>query len=110
MIKNAHPLTEAQLRDLARELAVQLARIERRLALSEDDPLDALGGHDGPADDRTDERRELRSQRAQLTAAIGRISAGTYGECLSCGAPLSYGRLIMQPEVGLCTGCAMVPG
>lgn len=42
---------------------------------------------------------------AAVRATIGRIDAGHYGECLSCGAPISQARLAALPEATLCTEC-----
>lgn len=97
MIKNANPLTEAQLRDLARELAVQLARVERRLALVDDG---------APADEPSEGQASLHKEREQVTSALDRMASGRYGQCLDCGASLGFGRLIMQPELDLCSSCA----
>lgn len=40
-----------------------------------------------------------------VRAAIGRIDAGHYGNCLSCGAAISQARLAAVPEATLCTEC-----
>ena len=42
---------------------------------------------------------------ASVRAAIGRIDAGKYGDCFSCGAAISQARLEAVPEATLCTDC-----
>lgn len=42
---------------------------------------------------------------ASVRAAIGRIDAGKYGDCFSCGAAISQARLAAVPEATLCTDC-----
>src|SRR5262245_17501169 len=41
----------------------------------------------------------------QLTAALARLSDGTYGICEECGEPIQPARLKAIPEVGTCLGC-----
>jgi DnaK suppressor protein len=43
---------------------------------------------------------------ASVTRALDRIAEGTYGECVSCGGPISAGRLEARPEAALCIDCA----
>ena len=47
----------------------------------------------------------LLQEIASVRAAIGRIDAGHYGNCFSCGAPISQARLAAVPEATLCTDC-----
>lgn len=41
-----------------------------------------------------------------VRAAIGRIDAGHYGQCLSCGADIAPARLTALPEATMCMDCA----
>lgn len=43
-----------------------------------------------------------------ITAAIERIDAGAYGNCLDCGAAIPYDRLAVMPETDRCVGCSPV--
>lgn len=43
---------------------------------------------------------------ARITAALGRIDAGTYGMCGSCGDQISLARLEAVPTAVLCRDCA----
>ena len=42
----------------------------------------------------------------QIKAAIGRIDAGTYGECVSCGNGINPERLKVLPYAAECVNCA----
>lgn len=49
-------------------------------------------------------RREIESVR--IKAALRRVEAGTYGECLECGEKISVARLKFNPSTPLCIQCA----
>ncbi len=40
-----------------------------------------------------------------LDAACARLAAGSYGSCLSCGAPIAPERLRVQPTAQKCLPC-----
>jgi DnaK suppressor protein len=42
---------------------------------------------------------------AQVAAAIERLDAGRYGNCLSCGEPIAPERLAAQPWAARCLAC-----
>lgn len=42
----------------------------------------------------------------RIRAALRRIDAGSYGECVRCGAPISEARLDVLPWTPLCRSCA----
>lgn len=44
-------------------------------------------------------------EMASVRGAIGRIDAGHYGRCLSCGEEIAAARLAAMPEATLCTDC-----
>jgi len=48
----------------------------------------------------------IKHEIASTERALERIEAGTYGECLNCGAPIAAGRLDARPEASLCIKCA----
>lgn len=52
----------------------------------------------------TGRRRDLQLQR--IAAALGRLEAGEYGECLACGAPIPVKRLEVDPTATRCLACA----
>lgn len=37
--------------------------------------------------------------------ALGRLDAGTYGDCAGCGEAIPASRLMAQPAVRLCAAC-----
>ncbi|GAW33733.1 RNA polymerase-binding transcription factor DksA [Roseovarius sp. A-2] len=43
---------------------------------------------------------------ARIRAALGRLRAGTFGICTSCGEQISADRLDVLPETPLCRACA----
>ena len=47
------------------------------------------------------ERRQL----GKIREALGRMSEGEYGVCQSCGAPITYGRLLARPFASQCIDC-----
>lgn len=52
----------------------------------------------------TQRRREFDIRR--IDAALERLDAGEYGECLSCYEDIPVGRLEIDPAVTLCVACA----
>ncbi len=49
-------------------------------------------------------RRELELQK--ISAALRRIEAGDYGDCLACDEPIAIKRLMLDPAATLCIRCA----
>lgn len=52
----------------------------------------------------TDARR--RQQISALKAALARIDAGEFGECMECAEPIAAARLASNPAITLCIDCA----
>ncbi len=88
------------------ELLGNLERIEDQLddpmpkdwedAASErqgDEVLTALGQSD---------RAEIR----RIDAALARIAAGDYGDCVQCGNPIAEKRLQLLPDTPFCANCS----
>jgi len=42
---------------------------------------------------------------ALIERALGRLAAGTYGHCVSCGTDISLSRLDQNPAVETCAAC-----
>lgn len=42
----------------------------------------------------------------RIDAALARIQAGTYGECIDCAEPIEAGRLTASPAATSCVSCA----
>jgi len=49
---------------------------------------------------------KVAEELAEVDAALGRIAAGSYGTCISCGGPLGLQRLRAIPEARFCLGCS----
>lgn len=47
-----------------------------------------------------------KAEITQIRAALDRIAAGTYGECVRCGEPIAEARLDALPWTPLCRRCA----
>ncbi len=52
----------------------------------------------------TQARRATRMQA--LTAALNRVAAGDFGECVRCGEEISDKRLQLDPTLTTCIACA----
>lgn len=49
---------------------------------------------------------EAVQELADIEAALQRLDAGTYGDCVSCGEPIGEGRLKVRPAATQCRDCA----
>jgi len=48
----------------------------------------------------------LRETLLEVDAALGKLEAGTYGQCESCGEDIAEDRLDAMPAARLCMACA----
>lgn len=108
----ARRLTRAQLRALERELRRERARLERTLEsvagattplLARQEVFTAVPDTDGGLPMLLESRALGRHDT--LVAALRRLEAGTYGQCLGCSEPISFGRLEVMPEATHCIAC-----
>jgi RNA polymerase-binding transcription factor DksA len=51
------------------------------------------------------EAHQLLSELADVEAALGRMQAGTYGECVDCSEGIAPARLRAYPAATRCIGC-----
>lgn len=51
------------------------------------------------------EARQLLSALADIEGALGRMAAGSYGECIDCGKPIATARLKAYPGATRCVDC-----
>ncbi|MFF2621006.1 TraR/DksA family transcriptional regulator [Oerskovia jenensis] len=51
-------------------------------------------------------QRLAEQQSAEAEAALGRLDAGTYGTCETCGRPVGEARLDARPTARQCIVCA----
>jgi RNA polymerase-binding transcription factor DksA len=84
--------------DLERQLArlLQSARVNS--------PDDSATYH-GPNNVESALNGRRQEQLSVITAALQRLDTGEYGDCVSCGNPIPYGRLAVMPETTLCIAC-----
>lgn len=84
-----------RLRDLDAELDSHQSKDWEELAVEreDDEVLERLG-------------QSGQSEIAQIEAALARMDAGTYGECVSCGTEISQERLDLLPFTPFCRACA----
>ncbi len=107
--------SEEELEEFSHLVKERLAEVEASLELASSDaePVDLdlsigrLSRMDALAQQHiaVARRRELETRRSQLRAALARINAGSFGECLDCEEPIGLGRLRARPESSLCRDC-----
>ncbi len=49
---------------------------------------------------------EAMQELADISSALQRLDAGSYGECISCGEPVGEARLKVRPAATQCRDCA----
>ena len=99
-LQGAHDL-EAQLR-----LAIADG-IESRRGSSNDEIDDPEGSNTAFEGAQSRAMLDQTSRHAhEISIALSRIDAGTYGTCTSCGGPIGMGRLEARPSTEHCIACA----
>lgn len=88
-------LLDARLRALDAELDSHQSRDWEELAVERegDEVLEKLG-------------QSGEAEMARIRAALGRMAAGDYGICVTCGADISPERLDLLPQTPFCRNCA----
>jgi RNA polymerase-binding transcription factor DksA len=117
-------MTDREREDCRRRLQALAQRLRGDItALADDASREAGGAAAGglsnvpfhPADLGTDAfEQELSSSLlenadrilGEVSAAVARLDAGTYGRCERCGAEIPAGRLRAAPYARRCVGCA----
>ena len=111
------PWTAAELAQVWAELEAEAEGLRAEIAKTTHDIAEGLGavrdaGDEADAGTKAFEREhELAlTQNAQDLLdqgerALGRIDAGTYGVCESCGQPIGKARLLAFPRATLCVAC-----
>jgi RNA polymerase-binding transcription factor DksA len=59
----------------------------------------------GDVSDRFATRRRAETQLRQVAAALRRLSAGGYAECVLCGGDIERRRLLANPSTPYCRHC-----
>jgi DnaK suppressor protein len=112
----SEPLSETQVAELRAELERQLSKLTRSMRtttramkpipldqssvgrLSRIDNLQTQGLTRG-----LQEREQ--AKLGQITEAMKRLEAGTYGRCVVCDEAIAFERLLIFPEAPNCAGC-----
>jgi RNA polymerase-binding transcription factor DksA len=94
--RHAELLREVEAAELARRAPIDRTEVGDR----EDDAERVQAGDIGELE----EGRDVAELR-QVEAALHRIAAGRYGECVDCGVPISLARLFVQPAAQRCAAC-----
>jgi DnaK suppressor protein len=113
------PWTDAELKEVRAELESEVAGLRADLAKAASDIAERLSDAVRDAGDDTADAGTKAFQREHELAltqhaavlldqgerALGRIDAGTYGVCESCGEPIGKARLLAFPRAILCVAC-----
>ena len=116
---NEAPWTAAELKSIRAEIATDLERLRKELAIVEPEMDDLIADSgEGAGDDQADsgtktfEREHemslvinARDMVLQTERALERIDAKTYGYCEDCGAAIGKARLQVFPRATLCMIC-----
>lgn len=93
-------------------LAARLAVLERRATRIEAELTEPMSADSGEQAAEMEDDAALATEDdmvmaeiRSVRAAMGRIDAGHYGKCLSCGEEIAAARLTAMPEATLCTDC-----
>jgi len=113
------PWTSAELEQIRAELEAEVASLRTDVARAAHDIAEGLDGTTRDAgDDEADAGSKAFEREHELALtqnardlldqgerALGRIDAGTYGICESCGQPIGKARLRAFPQATLCVTC-----
>lgn len=113
------PLSDAERDELAARLAARQrhlrAEIKAHLRGTGDDGVVGLASVPSETDDwgvgdemaarDIAEAHQLLSELRDVEAALGRMKAGTWGECVDCGEPIAPARLRAYPAATRCIVC-----
>lgn len=102
-IQELHGVLKAQLEDLINESRGDLRdlTVQREQDSDELDLAVTESNRDFTLRLADRERRMIR----KIQKALDRIRSGEYGTCESCGAPITYNRLMARPVATLCIDC-----
>jgi DnaK suppressor protein len=90
----------ADLDQIIREADAALAVAEEEpQETDEDDAIDIDADREEAMLEATAERR------VEALAAVARMDAGTYGDCIDCGNKIPEERLSFRPEAARCLSC-----
>lgn len=100
----------SEVQAIVADLENDLAGIAEATAGSPDDEHDAEGSTIGYERARVASLLGIaRNNETELTAALDRLRAGTFGSCEHCGRAIGADRLEALPTTRVCRGCAEAP-
>ena len=107
--------TQTHLRQLRELLEYRRAELQADVAAttamqSPDDARDVTDQKDAAERQQEDIRDAAGAARDReeldgVVAAIARLDAGVYGDCIECEEPIAYERLFVQPAAVRCAPC-----
>ena len=105
-------LVRTELEAGAEALRAEIAKAAREIAEGLNGSFRDAGDDEADAGTKAFERehelaltQNARDLLDQGERALGRIDAGTYGVCESCGQPVGKARLLAFPQATLCVAC-----
>ncbi|MCW7539800.1 TraR/DksA family transcriptional regulator [Aquabacterium sp. A7-Y] len=114
-------LSDAQLSSLKAQLKEREQKLQGEVRLSRQAKEELAVGQAGVVGDHGDAAaahlqagiRHVETERdieelLDIEAALERIQAGSYGECVDCGQDIAYARLQAQPSATRCADCQTV--
>jgi DnaK suppressor protein len=93
---------------LRQELSEQVASAtDAAKPVDLDEPIGRLSRMDAMQQQKIVAANRLAAQqrRYRVDAALSRIDAGDYGECVGCGEEIEAKRMLAQPEAPMCIQC-----
>ncbi|SFC09841.1 TraR/DksA family transcriptional regulator [Tropicimonas isoalkanivorans] len=97
---------KAQLEDRLAALEEKLRGIDAELDSHQSRDWEELATERETDEVLESEGRAGKAEMAAIRAALKRIEAGTYGECVQCGDDIAEARLDVLPFTPLCAACA----
>jgi len=88
-----------------------LASLKTQDPFSDPDRLNDNAASDTEAKEESSHERmealekELSTHLSEVDEALGRLTKGTYGKCLSCGVMIDTDRLAIKPAARYCVDC-----
>ena len=96
------PVLKARLAELNREIS----EIDQTLREPDSQDFEERATENEGDEVLEDLGKAAQTEIAQIEAALARIDAGTYGECVTCGVAIPPARLEAVPHAAQCIKCA----
>lgn len=106
LTKHQQSELEKKLHAVEKDIMEQLAHIDDDLDFG--DEIDHLEEETDESEERANRvgvKASLEKRLERVTAALGKMAAGTYGTCEQCNGDISMELLSVDPESSLCKDC-----